>query len=45
MTKDNQYLPDVKGFFDEDSNTVSYVVSDLTSGKAAISTRMQSLRM
>jgi glyoxylase-like metal-dependent hydrolase (beta-lactamase superfamily II) len=36
MTKDNQYLPDVKGFFDEDSNTVSYVVSDLTSGKAAI---------
>ena len=36
MTKDNQCLPDVKGFFDEDSNTVSYVVSDLTSGKAAI---------
>lgn len=28
--------PDIKAFFDQDSNTVSYVVADLTTKKAAI---------
>ena len=28
--------PDVKGFFDEATNTISYVVSDPASGKAAL---------
>lgn len=36
MTQRSEQSPDVKGFFDEDSNTVSYIVSDPATGKAAI---------
>ena len=36
MCADKLQAPDVKGFFDNDSNTVSYLVVDPTTNKAAI---------
>ena len=36
MTENTSQTPEVTGFFDEDSNTVSYIVADPATGKAAI---------